>query len=68
MEFGIIRDAKDVQTIREGRAAQQEQQMQMAQQQSDADVQKKQADIFKSISESQAANGGAAFAPEGMVA
>ena len=68
MEFGIIRDERDVQTIREGRAAQQEQQMRMAQQQSDADVQQKQADILKSISESQAANGGAAFAPEGMVA
>jgi len=68
MEFGIIRDERDVQTIREGRSAQQEQQMQMAQQQSDADVQKKQAEIAKSISESQAANGGAAFAPEGMVA
>lgn len=68
MEFGIIRDQKKVATIREGRAAQQEQQMQMAQAKNDADVQEQQANILKSIAESQAANGGAALAPEGSVA
>ena len=68
MEFGIIRDQKKVATIREGRAAQQEQQMQMAQAKNDADVQEQQANILKNIAESQAANGGAALAPEGSIA
>ena len=68
MEFGIIRDKKDVDTIREGRAQAQEQQMQMAQAANDADVQQKQADILKKIDESRAAAGGDALAPEGMVA
>ena len=68
MEFGIIRDKGDVEKIREGRAAQAEQQMQMAQAKNDADVQAQQADVLKKISESQAADGGMALAPQGAVA
>lgn len=68
MEFGIVRDRKQVANIREGRAAQQEQQMRMAQAKNDADVQKQQAEIIKTIADSQAANGGAALAPEGSIA
>lgn len=62
-EFGIIRDDEDVNTIREGRAAQQEQQMQMAQQQSDANVQAQQAKILKDIGEAEAQAGANAFNP-----
>lgn len=61
MEFGMILDKDKVATIREGRAAQAEQQMQMAQAQSDADVQAKQAAIMKDINEAQAQAGGMAF-------
>jgi hypothetical protein len=68
MEFGVIRDRKQVADIREGRAAQLEQQMRMAQAKNDADVQKQQADILKTIADSQAANGGTALAPEGSIA
>lgn len=63
MEFGIIRDKKDVETIREGRAQMQQQQMQMQQAQSDASVQAQQAKMLKDISEAQAAAGGNAFQP-----
>ena len=66
MEHGIVRDEKDVATIRKGRAAQQEQQMQLAQAKGNADVQKQQADIVKTIAESQAAAGGDAFAQGGI--
>lgn len=71
MEFGIIRDTKDVETMREGRARVQEQQMQLQQRQVDANVQAQQAKMLKDISEAQAAAGGDAFQPPqagGMVA
>ena len=42
--------------------------MQMAQAKNDADVQAQQADVLKKISESQAADGGMALAPQGAVA
>lgn len=63
MEFGIIRDKKDVEAIREGRAQVQQQQMQMQQAQTDASVQAQQAKMLKDISEAQAAAGGNAFQP-----
>ena len=63
MEFGIIRDPKDVEAIREGRAQLQEQQMRLAQQESDAKVQAQQAKMLKDISDAQAAAGGNAFQP-----
>lgn len=63
MEFGIIRDKKDVETIREGRAQVQQQQMQMQQAQADANVRAQQAKMLKDISEAQAAAGGNAFQP-----
>lgn len=71
MEFGIIRDEKDVETIREGRAAQQEQQMrmqqaqmQMQQQESQAAVAAQQAKMLKDLQEAQRAAGGDAYAPQ----
>ena len=66
MEHGVIRDQEAVDAIREGRAAQAEQQMRMAQAQSDADVQQKQAAVLKDLQEQQAAAGGMAFAPGGL--
>lgn len=68
MEFGIIRDEKDVQTIREGRAAQAEQQMQMAQAKNNADVQAQQAKILKDVGDAQAEAGGMALTPQEVVA
>lgn len=63
MEFGIIRDKKDVETIREGRAKVQEAQMQLAQRESDAKAQAQRARMLKDISDAQAAAGGNAFQP-----
>ena len=73
MEFGIIRDKKNVETIREGRAqmaqqqmAAQQQQMQMAQAESQARVQAQQAKMMKDIQEAQAAAGANAFQEPGL--
>lgn len=73
MEFGIIRDQKDVDTIREGRAQMaqqqleaQQKQMQMAQAESQARVQAQQAKMMKDIQEAQAASGANAFQEPGI--
>jgi len=68
MEFGVVVDDKKVETIREGRAAQTEQQMQMAQAANQAEVQQKQSEILKNIAAEQEAAGGMAFAPGGTAA
>lgn len=68
MEFGIVRDEKDVETIRQGRAAQQEQQMQMAQAKNGAEVQAKQTQMLKDINAAQAEAGGMALTPQEVVA
>jgi len=61
MEFGIIRDKKAVETIREGRAQVQQQQMQMQAAQVNANVQAQQAKMLKDIADAQAARGADAF-------
>ncbi len=73
MEFGIIRDQKDVDTIREGRAQMaqqqmeaQQQQMKLAQAESQARIQAQQAKMMKDIQDAQAASGANAFQEPGL--
>ena len=67
-EFGCVRAPKDIQTIREGRAAQQEQQMRMAQEAQALDAEKARSEIAKNIAQTQQAAGANAFRQGGLVA
>lgn len=65
---GRVRSPKDIQTIREGRAAQQEQQMRMAQEAQALDAEKTRAEIQKTLAQTQQASGANAFWQGGLVA
>lgn len=63
MDRGTIMDPDEVETLREGRAAAQEQQMRLAQQGAAADAHRQGAAAMRDIAEAQRAAGGAALAP-----
>ena len=64
-EFGVIRDKRDVETLREGKAAQAEKQMALQQQDGDARALQAQSAALKNVQEAQAAAGADAFNPTG---